>query len=197
MIFKGMQVPFELVSFEQMNKKQTKQYFEWFMETLDERISILQSYLKETGSNVILDKTPESLIGLWEWFMDRIEMVPKSEKEINAELEARPEWMHNHVLASTRKFSEQTCLLAYNIAAYFGEVVRGNNPQVYWGYLTTPKKLDGVNAPRLRGYAGNMSSYLYGKIQVCMRKNLREKDKMRLFNLYKLDEQLIYNPELL
>ena len=67
MIYNEMVMPFEMVSFEEMNKKQVKQYFEWFMLTLDERCNRLQNYINLTEGNVVLNKSPESLVGLCLW----------------------------------------------------------------------------------------------------------------------------------
>ena len=191
MQFKGIQVPFELVPFSEMNKKQAKQYFEWFIDTIDERLDILQEYITSTGGDFVLDKTPESLIPLWEWFVDKIEMIPKSDEEINNELEALPERFRGVIKVDDSKFSDETFLLSYNISVYFGEVLIKNHFQTSWGYLTSPKKLHGVNAPQIMGFAGGISDYAYGRIEVCMRKTLREKDKMKLYNTYKICESML------
>ena len=39
MDYEGMRTPFELEYFSKMNKKQAMQYFEWFMETKEERFN--------------------------------------------------------------------------------------------------------------------------------------------------------------
>ena len=67
MVYEEMVIPFEVVPFEEMKKKQVEQYFQWYMDTLVERLCRLQNYITKTGGTVVLDKTPESLISLWEW----------------------------------------------------------------------------------------------------------------------------------
>ena len=78
MSYKEMIIPFKTVPFEEMKKKQAEQYYRWYMDTLDERVCRLQKHIMETGNTLVLDKTPESLIGLWEWFEPRIELCQKT-----------------------------------------------------------------------------------------------------------------------
>jgi len=184
-------MPFEMVPFEEMNKKQVKQYFEWFMSTLDERCNRLQNYINLTGGNVVLDKSPESLVGLWEWFEPRMETTPKTDKELEAELKGCIPRLRYHVLENVDKLSPGTVTIAWDIAAYFGEVVRNNYTQIYWGYCSTPKKLNGVNRPRLLGFAGDMSVYVYGRVEVGIWKSLREKNKMRLYDMYVICQKMM------
>ena len=99
MKYEGIRPPFELEYFSKMNKKQAMQYFEWFMKTKEERFRILQEYISRDTDKVILDKTPESLIGLWEWFQTKISWEEKTREEIELELKGRPEWMKQIVLS--------------------------------------------------------------------------------------------------
>lgn len=108
----------------------------------------------------------------------------KNEEEIQEEIKRMPEWMKQHILDSTMKFTSQTKILAYDIAVYFGDVIIANNPQIHWGYLTKPKRLHGVNQPRLLGFAGDMSVFAYGRIEVIMRKHLEKKDEELLYKGY-------------
>lgn len=184
MSYKEMVIPFEVVPFEVMKKKQAEQYFQWYIDTLDERLCRLQKYIMETGSVIVLDKTPESLIGLWEWFEPRIELCRKTEKELEEEINGCPEKMTHHVLENPNKLSTETVTVAWDIAAYFGTVVIENNAQIRWGYLSTPRKLNGVNRPRLLGFAGDMTVYVYGRVEVSIWKSLNKTDRMRLYDMY-------------
>lgn len=68
-----VETPFEFIPPRERNKKQTKQYFDWFLTQIDTRIEILQNYIDKTSTKkIVLDKSPESLIDLWEWFEDKI-----------------------------------------------------------------------------------------------------------------------------
>lgn len=42
MQYNGMTPPFELISFEDMKKKQAEQYFVWYIDTIEQRIQNLE-----------------------------------------------------------------------------------------------------------------------------------------------------------
>ena len=184
MDYEGIKPPFELEYFCKMNKEQAMQYFEWFMETKEERFRVLQEYICIDTDKVILDKTPESLIGLWEWFQTKISWDEMTKEEIEWELKGRPEWMEEAILSNTKKISDLTLKLAYDISLYFGEVFVNNNSTMYWGIKTKPRLLDGVNQPMVLGFVEDIGMYTYSLIRVSIRRDEREPNRNRLFHLY-------------
>ena len=191
MQYNGMTPPFELISFEDMKKKQAEQYFVWYIDTIEQRIQNLEKYINLTGTRMVLDKTPNSLIELWDWFSNHIEVCTKDERELMLELTMRPDWIKAHIMSDRRKLSLNTIMIAVDISAYFGEVFIKNNPNIYWGYLSKPKKLHGVNRPRLLGFAGDMSVYPYGRVEMCIWKTIETVDNMHLFNMYQVCLKMI------
>lgn len=191
MQYNGMTPPFELISFEDMKKKQAEQYFVWYIDTIEQRIQNLEKYINLTGTRMVLDKTPNSLIELWDWFSNHIEVGTKDEQELMLELTMRPDWIKAHIMSDRRKLSLNTIMIAVDISAYFGEVFIKNNPNIYWGYLSKPKKLHGVNRPRLLGFAGDMSVYPYGRVEMCIWKTIETVDNMHLFNMYQVCLKMI------
>ena len=191
MQYNGMTPPFELISFEDMKKKQAEQYFVWYIDTIEQRIQNLEKYNNLTGTRMVLDKTPNSLIELWDWFSNHIEVCTKDEQELMLESAMRPDWIKAHIMSDRRKLSLNTIMIAVDISAYFGEVFIKNNPNIYWGYLSKPKKLHGVNRPRLLGFAGDMSVYVYGRVEVCIWKTIETVDNMHLFNMYQVCLKMI------
>lgn len=191
MQYNGMTPPFELISFEDMKKKQAEQYFVWYIDTIEQRIQNLEKYINLTGTRMVLDKTPNSLIELWNWFSNHIEVCTKDEQELMLELTMRPDWIKAHIMSDRRKLSLNTIMIAVDISAYFGEVFIKNNPNIYWGYLSKPKKLHGVNRPRLLGFAGDMSVYPYGRVEMCIWKTIETVDNMHLFNMYQVCLKMI------
>ena len=191
MQYNGMTPPFELISFEDMKKKQAEQYFVWYIDTIEQRIQNLEKYINLTGTRMVLDKTPNSLIELWDWFSNHIEVCTKDEQELMLESAMRPDWIKAHIMSDRRKLSLNTIMIAVDISAYFGEVFIKNNPNIYWGYLSKPKKLYGVNRPRLLGFAGDMSVYVYGRVEVCIWKTIETVDNMHLFNMYQICLKMI------
>ena len=148
--------PLEGVFFEEMNKKQVVQYFDWFMETKSERLRYLEEYVHNNGGRVQFDYSPESLIDLWIWFKDKIVWEEQTQEEIEEELCRTPERFRHLVLENTKKLSDQTLMIAVDISVYFGECIIENNPTIHWSYLMKPKTLDGVNRPILVGFKGNV-----------------------------------------
>lgn len=191
MQYNGMTPPFELISFEDMKKKQAEQYFVWYIDTIEQRIQNLEKYINLTGTRMVLDKTPNSLIELWDWFSNHIEVCTKDEQELMLESAMRPDWIKAHIMSDRRKLSLNTIMIAVDISAYFGEVFIKNNPNIYWGYLSKPKKLHGVNRPRLLGFAGDMSVYPYGRVEMCIWKTIETVDNMHLFNMYQVCLKMI------
>jgi hypothetical protein len=191
MQYNGMTPPFELIPFEDMKKKQAEQYFVWYIDTIEQRIQNLEKYINLTGTHMVLDKTPNSLIELWDWFSNHIEVCTKDEQELMLELAMRPNWIKAHIMSDRRKLSLNTIMIAVDISAYFGEVFIKNNPNIYWGYLSKPKKLHGVNRPRLLGFAGDMSVYPYGRVEMCIWKTIETVDNMHLFNMYQVCLKMI------
>ena len=167
-----MEPPFLSFPIEEMKKKQVEQHFNWYMAQIEGRIKQLNEFINLEKKDVVLDKTPESLIDLWEWYEDHIEYEDKTEDEINESCEGQPEWL--------------TLALAEDIAIYFSETMIHNHPQVHWGYLMKPKKLDGVNIPILLGFEGNMCVNPRRLVSVCISKSTDKKNKYKLYEVYNI-----------
>ncbi|MGB8454361.1 MAG: hypothetical protein WCD89_18775 [Anaerocolumna sp.] len=162
------------------------------MKEKDNRVLLLEQYCNmDSDRKIILDKTPQSLTHLWEWFESHIEWEDKKEEEIQKDLELRPQWMHEYILQATDKISIRTMALASDIATYYGETLIKNNPQIKWGYKLKPDKLDGVKKPILLGYKGNLSCDPRTIIDVLIRKSSREKCGSRLYDAYIKELKLI------
>ena len=181
-----MEPPFEFVPFEEMKKKQAEQYFNWYMTQIEDRIKQLNEFINLENKKLVLDKTPESLIDLWEWFQEHIEYEDKTEEEINKSCEGQPEWFQEILRHSTKKITLLTMALAEDISIYFSETTIHNHPQVRWGYLMKPKKLDGVNQPILLGFKGNDCVNPIGLISVCIYKSTDKKNKYQLYEAYNI-----------
>ena len=76
-VYKVLEPPFKCENFENMKPKQAKEYFEWFQSQIPERINILSEAIHEYDKNIVLDYSEESLIKVWSWFVDLIEVRKK------------------------------------------------------------------------------------------------------------------------
>lgn len=181
-----METPFVLIPFEDMKKKQAEQYFQWYISEIKNRIVQLNQFIKHETNNILLDKTPEALIDLWEWFENHIEFKEKTEEEIKKELNGQPEWFRDILLKNTKILTILTMALAEDIAIYFSETMIFNHPEVQWGYRMKPKKLDGVNQPILLGFKGDICVNPRRLIKVCIYNSAEKKNKYELYETYNI-----------
>jgi hypothetical protein len=139
-----MEPPVAIDDYSKLSKKLAETHFNWFISQVPSRIDQLKEFTR-----IGLDFNPDSLIELWKWFINHVEINEKSDEEIEREL-AGTEWLRNFV--STRKVSLLYQAVALDIAIYFGELIKKNNPKVDWGIIFTPKSFASVNRPVLRGF---------------------------------------------
>jgi hypothetical protein len=130
--------PFEHTKFSEMNKKQAKQYFDWYMSVLPDRIRILLDAFERTGGGTKdeLDYTPKSLIKLWKWFMPHVELVNNNSEELEKESQETPDWIKDTII-DIDQISTTTLTIAMDIAMYYGEVFVRNYETAEWGIVTT------------------------------------------------------------
>lgn len=58
--------PFAHNGYKNFTKQQAEEYFLWYTKQIDQRIKILNEYLKSEGRIIQFDFTEESLIPIWE-----------------------------------------------------------------------------------------------------------------------------------
>lgn len=66
------------------------QFTEWYFAQTKDRINVLKDYISQNNSNLILDYTDESLVKLWIWFEDNLEMVKKAMKKLSMKRNKSP-----------------------------------------------------------------------------------------------------------
>lgn len=145
--------PFEMKSFEEMNKKEAKQFFDWYISQIPSRIEVLKEI---TENKIPLDYSKESLISLFTWYLSQITIYKLSDKEIEAELEdlrQYPDFVFEdekeRLLANPVELKKEDYALAMDIAIYYGETIIKNYPQVKWTFFTKPKSYAYLNEPIL------------------------------------------------
>lgn len=143
--------PFEMKDFEDMNKKEAKQHFEWYVSEIPNRIEVLSEL---TVGKVNLNYSPDSLIQLFTWFLSTITIYQLSDEEIEAELDdlrQYPDFVFEDekekLLANPVELKTENYALAMDIAIYYGETLIRNYPQVHWTYFTKPKSYAFLNEP--------------------------------------------------
>jgi len=167
--------PFAFKSFDDMSKKEAQGYFDWFMETKSARLEQLKNLVDDTGyEGARLDYSDESLVYVWRWYLDNVELVDRSEEEIREEVERetagltriaiskggvmtelnqRQMYEHFYSEKPHQKISTPWRFIAMDIGIYLGECLIKKHPNkgLYWGYVTKPKRYVDVNRPLLMG----------------------------------------------
>jgi hypothetical protein len=181
---------FDNYAFFELIPKKADEYFLWFQKEIPGRIALLWEYMKkERPETQPFDYSPESLIPLWDWYETKIKQVPKSKKEIDYEVSRYPKWMEENVRKITMKFTDETLSLALDIAIYLGETIIKNYPNLYWGHFSRPKRELFVNKPViLKLKSKRMYFAPTGTVFVCMIKSSKNRDKNRLYDLYRYNE---------
>lgn len=148
-----MEPPFEVGSHESLSKKKAQILFDWFINEIPQRISVLEEF---TNGEVDFNYTPESLIDVYSWYLSQIEIYELSEEEIGIKLERLshyPDFIYQdekeRLLANPVEIGKVDYAIAMDIGIYYGETVRKNYPQVKWTYFTKPKSHPFLNKPLL------------------------------------------------
>jgi hypothetical protein len=144
--------PFEMKPFREMTKKEAQRHFDWYIGEIPGRIELLKNAYAETGGGrkEDLDGSPESLIKLWQWYIDNAEIEEKSEEAKRLERESSPEWMHKSL--KDKKMSTLWLSVAMDMAMYFSECFIKEHDTISWGFVSKPKSLVHVNKPVLVGF---------------------------------------------
>ena len=79
-------------------------------------MDILVPIDKTSTKKIVLDKSPESLIDLWEWFEDKIEEVKLTDEEIEKMLEGKSRFERDVLKDVNTKLSTRTLALALDIS---------------------------------------------------------------------------------
>ena len=176
---------FDNYSFFELTARQTKEYFNWYMEQNPYRLSQLWEYMKrERPEMEPFDYSPESLLPLWEWYETKIEQVPMTAKEIESRVRMFPKYLESEIRKNTKKFTDETLSLALDISIYLGEVVVKNHPHLRWNYRTRPKREFSVYRPVIDGLNDKMTFEPSQVLFVLMLKSTKGQNKNRLYELF-------------
>ena len=183
----------ELKPFEKMTKKEAENHFNWYLSEIPNRIALLRETFSKTGEGKIedLDFTPKSLQKIWEWFLPNIEIISKSDDEINEEINEIPVQFKDNISIDRRKFSTGTLSIGMDIAIYFAEIFIKNYDNLTWGLITKPKSLVYVNRPVVVGFSSGVELdprlLVYNLILNKMDGSAKKEDLYNLFEVWEED----------
>lgn len=180
-----MTPPFKMKNFEEMSDKETREHYDWYISEIPIRLELLESAINSFKSfdRVKLDFSRESLLIVWDWYLENVQIVQKSEGTYQDELlNANP---------ITRDFIKREEIpkgwlsIAMDISIYFSECFVKNQKQLNWGLVTKPKSLACVNKPVIVGFKNDMKLDATNLLFVLTRKVLKgDKKRDALINLY-------------
>jgi hypothetical protein len=149
-----MVAPFPVKPFDQMTKKEAKQYFDWYVGQMDVRIALLKRVYSETGGEGELNLTPESLTPLWNWFVGQVKGRRLTDQELEEERkqahlvaavarqkgaqvsEAQVRAAEQYFIQQAREMgiilSEETESLCVDIAFYIVKILMNKFPTMHW-----------------------------------------------------------------
>lgn len=149
--------------------REAKQYFNWYMEHLDERCE----YLRQTVSSQLpiniesLDFSFQSLVPLWRWFLSVAEVTTwenpiLDEIRNNSSLsdDKRRFFLDVHS-SNNRHLSTFTEYVIRDIGMYVGKVFTIAYPNhITWSFIHKPKNHIHVNQPGLIGFLLTKEDFL-------------------------------------
>ena len=129
--------------FQKMTKKELKDYYNWYLEILPERLSVLIKAVNSTKGyeDWKPDYSPESLDNLGQWFFNHVEIRKSTKKEIDDIYNNAPEWFQN-VEIQDWDLTNRTFSLAIDIGMYLSQVFLRTYPQLKWNHYITGRKND-------------------------------------------------------
>lgn len=147
-------------SIQHFDRPKARAYYKWFMSVKDERVKILETAVRTSGSfeNWKADYSITSLTLLQKWLESVIEKRPFTQREseilskrfigtmleTEADTDELPPW-------TLTEITESIC---HDVGIYFAEVLLRNNPSLKWGQNVRSKLYIDRNYPIVQGFRG-------------------------------------------
>jgi hypothetical protein len=149
MAYHTLQPPFTL-KFDEMSKKELRNYFQWFQSVMPERIMELANAVQASPGfeKWVPDYTPESLVSLGKWLSKNLETRSRTPEEF-AEINTKSPYQSISSVAPTNKaFS-----VAVDTGMYLSQVFLKNHPSLKWDQpLKGSKRFIDYGQPVLVGF---------------------------------------------
>jgi hypothetical protein len=151
MSYHVIQPPFTL-KFREMSKKDLANYYKWYLEALPKRIDELSKAVKRSAGfeNWNGNYTPISLDQLGDWFSNQVEARQRTQEEVK-EIASR---LTFPMQVPGEELTDQTFSLAFDVGAYFSQMLLSNHPSLRWIQQFGPKSHVDYGQPVLVGFNG-------------------------------------------
>ena len=121
-------------NFFDFTKEEAKEYFQWFLSIRNERLSILESHVKQSFFDWKAGYTRESLIDLYKWFQKQVayRSMTESEKKVVENQISQTPLFTGIIPIPHSTFTNETVSICFDVAIYFGETLICNVPSLKW-----------------------------------------------------------------
>jgi hypothetical protein len=121
--------PFTL-DFRNMSKDELRRYRDWFLATIPERVRQLERVVRGSPGfeSWDADSSLGSLDALGEWYLAQVDRRPHTKDELERLRRQLPDWID----LPLDELTNRTFSLAFDVAAYFTQVLLHNIPDLRW-----------------------------------------------------------------
>lgn len=151
-------------AFCELSEREAQEYFEWFLDHIDERSEYLRSKVAERLNISIetINYSFESLKLIWKWFLLVAEVSKTPNpilKKLEKSLRGSPRSFVDHMLEQSKEeLSVFTEYVLRDIGMYLGKVFISNYPILKWTYRVSPRSDVHCNLPLIVGFIDNSYS---------------------------------------
>ncbi len=176
-------MPFK-ATFKEFSKKQASEYKDWFISLIPERIFFLQRAVRRSPSHSdwSADLSPESLLGLGEWFVSQVRTRERTVVEMQELRQKIPDFIE----ISSQELSGETLNKAIDVGIYLSEVVKVNNQNIEWVAFVNNKSSVDYGQPVLSGFGKRVLNPLLIAVNMAYGVTRGTLDGERLTQLYKV-----------
>lgn len=146
-------------------EKEAKEFFEWFIKIIPERLEILKKALKYDGYNQRkMDFSPGSLGYIGDFFAKHVHTRPLTKAEIeefkkNYWVTIRKQGydipLSKIIKIPKETFTDETLSLCWDVGIYFAKVFEKNIKGLKWDFVRKPKNNVYYHLPVLVGFGQN------------------------------------------
>ena len=192
--YQSLLIPDELYieDFENAKADDAIKFSDWFFAQTKDRIEVLQNYINKSNYIFSLDYTDKSLIKLWTWFEDNLELVEKTDKELQNEKESTPQVYWKFI--QNKRISPLMVEIAIDISYYFADMLLKKHSNLHTDCIIKPKWKENLKKPVISGFFMDITIYPVELIMESAKRSVEKKNSYRLKMLYDKYAGLACNP---
>ena len=170
----------------EMTKLEAKQFFNWFMDCIGPRMEQLKDIISIADAGVIekMNYSPESLIDVFEWFLNSVNIIERSKEEMDEERDKLPDFLKYQVV--THKLELGWMQIVHDIGVYMSLCFLEYDSRLKWGIGPYPKA-SGGNTPSILGFSKKMCFHPLVVMNTMMGKTVGGRAvKTQLYDVFKV-----------